>query len=71
MDMKRLKSSMWTLLTDSPQKDSQVVPGWFLLLQLWVIDDSVFCQEAVAMETGEVCGEKAFSETTQTLLRRY
>lgn len=71
MDMKRLKSNMWTLLTDSPHKDSQVVPGCFLLLQLWVIDDAVLCQEAVAMETAEVCGEKAFSETTQTLLKRY
>ncbi|XP_014822661.1 PREDICTED: condensin complex subunit 2-like isoform X2 [Poecilia mexicana] len=48
MDMKRLKNSMWTLLTDSPEKPKQVE------------------------ETAEapVCGEKAFSQTTKTLLQR-
>lgn len=35
------------------------------------IDNCVFCQETAAVETAEVCGEKAFSETTQTLLKRY
>lgn len=48
--MKRLKSSMWSLLTQGPQDHAQ---------------------EAVATETAEVCGEKAFSQTTQTLLKRY
>lgn len=49
MDMKRLKNSMWTLLTDSPEKPKEEV-------------DSV--------EKPEVCGEKAFSQTTKSLLQR-
>ncbi|XP_043968361.1 condensin complex subunit 2 isoform X1 [Gambusia affinis] len=48
MDMKRLKNSMWTLLTDSPEKPKQV-------------EDSA---------EAPVCGEKAFSQTTKTLLQR-
>ncbi|XP_015232981.1 PREDICTED: condensin complex subunit 2 isoform X1 [Cyprinodon variegatus] len=49
MDMKRLKSSMWTLLTESPEKPKQ--------------------QEEETAEA-PVCGEKAFSQTTKTLLQR-
>ncbi|XP_071371999.1 condensin complex subunit 2 [Centroberyx affinis] len=49
MDMKRLKNSMWTLLTESPQKSTE---------------------EAETVETSEVPGEKAFSQTTKTLLQR-
>ncbi|KAJ0019618.1 hypothetical protein NQD34_007187 [Periophthalmus magnuspinnatus] len=46
MDMKRLKNSMWTLLTESPEKSKETV------------------------EKPEVCGEKAFSQTTKSLLQR-
>uniref|UniRef100_A0A8C6SKK5 Condensin complex subunit 2 n=1 Tax=Neogobius melanostomus TaxID=47308 RepID=A0A8C6SKK5_9GOBI len=46
MDMKRLKNSMWTLLTDSPEKSKETV------------------------EKPEVCGEKAFTQTTKSLLQR-
>uniref|UniRef100_A0A7N6ALQ7 Condensin complex subunit 2 n=1 Tax=Anabas testudineus TaxID=64144 RepID=A0A7N6ALQ7_ANATE len=49
MDMKRLKNSMWTLLTESPEKPTEVVE---------------------TVEKPEVCGEKAFSQTTKTLLQR-
>ncbi|CAB1432102.1 unnamed protein product [Pleuronectes platessa] len=49
MDMKRLKTSMWTLLTESPEKTTEVVETG---------------------EKSEVCGEKVFSQTTQTLLQR-
>ncbi|XP_023814501.1 condensin complex subunit 2 [Oryzias latipes] len=47
MDMKKLKNSMWTLLTDSPEEK---------------------VKETV--ETQDVCGEKAFSQTTKMLLQR-
>ncbi|XP_047236460.1 condensin complex subunit 2 isoform X1 [Girardinichthys multiradiatus] len=49
MDMKRLKNSMWTLLTESPEKTKK--------------------QVEVTAES-PVCGEKAFSQTTKTLLQR-
>ncbi|KAK7933158.1 hypothetical protein WMY93_004054 [Mugilogobius chulae] len=49
MDMKRLKGSMWTLLTDSPEKSKE---------------------EVETVEKPEVCGEKAFSQTTKSLLQR-
>ncbi|KAM4578754.1 condensin complex subunit 2 isoform 1-T1 [Fundulus diaphanus] len=49
MDMKKLKNSMWTLLTESPEKPKQQV------------------EETAA---APVCGEKAFSQTTKTLLQR-
>lgn len=49
MDMKRLKNSMWTLLTDSPEKPKE---------------------EVETVEKPEVCGEKAFSQTTKSLLQR-
>ncbi|XP_072289771.1 condensin complex subunit 2 isoform X2 [Eucyclogobius newberryi] len=49
MDMKRLKNSMWTLLTDSPEKSKE---------------------EPETVEKPEVCGEKAFSQTTKSLLQR-
>ncbi|XP_061585826.1 condensin complex subunit 2 [Cololabis saira] len=45
MDMKKLKNSMWTFLTESPEKPKQ--------------------ETAVT----EVCGEKAFSQTTKALLQ--
>lgn len=47
--MKRLKNSMWTLLTESPEKPTK---------------------EVETVETPEVCGEKAFSQTAKTLLQR-
>lgn len=48
MDMKRLKSSMWSLLTDSPEKPAKDVES----------------------ETTEVPGEKSFSQSTRTLIRK-
>uniref|UniRef100_H3DNF7 Condensin complex subunit 2 n=1 Tax=Tetraodon nigroviridis TaxID=99883 RepID=H3DNF7_TETNG len=60
MDMKRLKSSMWTLLTQSPQEATQVAPA----------QAPPPPPPSEVDETAEVCGEKAFSETTQTLLHR-
>lgn len=47
MDMKRLKNSMWSLLTESPDKPRE---------------------EALPEDQAEVCGDKAFSQTTKTLL---
>ncbi|KAJ8286162.1 hypothetical protein GJAV_G00035220 [Gymnothorax javanicus] len=49
MDMKRLKNTMWSLLTDCLDKPQQ---------------------EAEVAESMQVSGEKAFSQTTKTLLQR-
>ncbi|KAG5840307.1 hypothetical protein ANANG_G00187430 [Anguilla anguilla] len=49
MDMKRLKNTMWSLLTDCLDKP---------------------LKEAEGAETMQVSGEKAFSQTTRTLLQR-
>ncbi|KAG9354898.1 hypothetical protein JZ751_001611 [Albula glossodonta] len=49
MDMKRLKNTMWGLLTDCLDKP---------------------LKEVESTETGNVSGEKAFSQTTKTLLQR-
>ncbi|XP_056457719.1 condensin complex subunit 2 isoform X1 [Gadus chalcogrammus] len=47
MDMKKLKNSMWSLLTGSPEKAKE---------------------DSQPAETSEVAGEKAFSQTTKSLL---
>ncbi|XP_056148735.1 condensin complex subunit 2 [Lampris incognitus] len=49
MDMKRLKNSMWTLLTESLEKPRE---------------------EANTADSSEITGQKVFSETTKTLLKR-
>ncbi|XP_064209523.1 condensin complex subunit 2 [Anguilla rostrata] len=49
MDMKRLKNTMWSLLTDCLDKPLKETEG---------------------AETTQVSGEKAFSQTTKTLLQR-
>ncbi|KAF7687664.1 condensin complex subunit 2 isoform X1 [Silurus meridionalis] len=49
MDMKRLKNSMWSLLTDSPEKPAA---------------------NAEREDSTEVPGEKSFSQSTRTLLRK-
>lgn len=74
MDMKRLKSSMWTLLTDSPENPSKVQdserPSVFL--SAWKeMSCNVSLQESATEETLQVCGDKVFSQTTKTLLQRY
>lgn len=76
MDMKRLKSSMWSLLTESPDKPREVSRA-----QQEVQEEeeesgyqgSLSClqQEALPDDQVEVCGDKVFSETTKTLLHRY
>ncbi|XP_066510592.1 condensin complex subunit 2 [Hoplias malabaricus] len=49
MDMKRLKTSMWSLLTNSPEKTAP---------------------EVESETSTEVSGEKSFSQSTRTLLKR-
>lgn len=105
MDMKRLKNSMWTLLTESPEKPTEVSDSdshhssasgletpvlchclylfveqacslGFSCWSVWyifIVSAKISCslQVVETPEKPEVCGEKAFSQTTKTLLQRY
>ncbi|KAK1806860.1 hypothetical protein P4O66_005345, partial [Electrophorus voltai] len=67
MDMKRLKNSMWTLLTHSTEKPASVrlPPGPSLPLSR-----AFSCSQVENEVPTEVAGAKSFSQSTRTLLQR-